>query len=88
MTTMLARNSDSFVFVDVEEPDAANMAAKSIDPFEITHQTSSTGSDLPELAGAHGDGATEGDVKPVVGPDGTLLLCRESTGECIEWPSG
>jgi len=46
------------------------------------------GTDLPKLTSDTSEDATKGDVKPVVDDDGTLLLCRESTGECIEWPSG
>ena len=32
-------------------------------------------------------GEAKGDVKPVVDADGNYWLCRESTGECIPWPS-
>ena len=88
MKTMLTRIADSFVFADVEEPNDASMAAKSDAPGEMLYQTVVGFSGWPLLVDAIEEGASLGDVEPVVGPDGTLLLCRESTGECIEWPSG
>ena len=36
---------------------------------------------------APGSGEAKGDIKPVVDANGNYWLCRESTGECIPWPS-
>ncbi len=94
------KTDDSFVFLegaaglevvvaatttDASVPHASNTADDTVFSYP---QADHDASGLPKLTSATSDDATKGDIEPVVDAAGNFLLCRESTGECIEWPSG